>query len=120
MTIVRSRWRHLAVFAIIGLLALVVPSPASAARSHLGVETRFHGAPDVTVTITLTEFSITPSSLSVPLGEPVTVIVTNAGGAQHKLVVELQAQGITQRLFDTNLLPGETRQATFVFTAPGQ
>ena len=120
MTIVRNRWSHLAVFAIVGLLALLVPSPASAARSRLGVETRFQGAPDVTVTITLTEFSITPSSLSVPLGEPVTFIVTNTGGAQHNLEVELEAQGIEQRLFDTNLMPGETRQATFTFTAPGQ
>lgn len=93
MTIVRSRWRHLAVFAIIGLLALVVPSPASAARSHLGVETRFYGAPDVTVTITLTEFSITPSSLSVPLGEPVTFSVTNTGGAQQNLTVEFDGPG---------------------------
>lgn len=77
-------------------------------------------APDVTVSITLTEFSITPATITVPLGEPVTFVVTNAGGAQHNLEVELEDRGIEQRLFATNLMPGETRQATFTLTEPGE
>ncbi|MCX7623614.1 MAG: cupredoxin domain-containing protein [Thermomicrobium sp.] len=77
-------------------------------------------APDVTVSITLTEFSITPATITVPLGEPVTFVVTNTGGAQHNLEVELESQGIERRLFDTNLMPGETRRATFTFEAPGE
>ncbi|ACM05290.1 cupredoxin domain-containing protein [Thermomicrobium roseum] len=76
-------------------------------------------APDTSVAITLTEFTITPASITVPLGEPVTFVVTNAGGAQHNLVVELESRGIEQRLFATNLLPGETRRVTFTFDASG-
>jgi len=75
-------------------------------------------APDTSVTITLTEFTTTPASITVPLGEPVTFVVTNAGGAQHNLV-GLESCGIEQRLFATNLLPGETRRVTFTFDASG-
>jgi len=71
------------------------------------------------VAITLTEFTITPASITVPLGEPVTFVVTNAGGAQHNLVVELESRRIEQRLFATNLLPGEKRRVTFTFDASG-
>ncbi len=120
MTSVQNWWSRLTVLAVVGLLVLLGPSLASAAPLHRPAQTRSQGAPDVIITFTLTEFSITPSSLTVPLGEPVTFIVTNAGGAQHNLELELPAQGIRQRLFATNLMPGETGQATFTFTAPGQ
>lgn len=77
-------------------------------------------AAPATVTLTLTEFSISPASITVPAGEPVTFVVTNAGGAQHNIEIELEAQGIEQRLFATNLMPGETRQATFTFPVAGE
>ncbi|MCM8745203.1 cupredoxin domain-containing protein [Thermomicrobium sp. CFH 73360] len=120
MTIVRNWWSHLHVFAVDEVRALLIPSTASTARSLFSVATRFQGAPNVTVTVMRTELSITPSSLSVPPGKPVTFIVTNTGGAQHTLTVEFEGQGIKQQLFDTSLMPGETGQAIFTFTAPGQ
>ncbi len=58
-----------------------------------------------------------PASITAPLGEPVTSVVTNAGGGRHDLVVKLEFRGIQQRSFATNLLPGETREATFTFGA---
>ena len=103
-------------------LLTALPGHALAARSRmsfdLGDDTE--AAPDVTVSITLTEFSITPATITVPLGEPVTFVVTNTGGAQHNLEVELESRGIEQRLFQTNLMPGETRRATFTFEAAGE
>ncbi len=115
-----KRASSVALMTLVALLSLL-PSHALAARSRM----RFHpvvsaAAPDITVTITLTEFSITPATITVPLGEPVTFVVTDAGGAQHNLEVELEDRGIEQRLFATNLMPGETRQATFTFTEPGE
>jgi len=114
-----KRARSVALVTFVALLSLL-PSHALAARSRMS----FHpvvsaAAPDITVTITLTEFSITPATITVPLGEPVTFVVTNTGGAQHNLEVELEDRDIEQRLFATNLMPGETRQATFTFTEPG-
>ncbi|MBX6755368.1 MAG: cupredoxin domain-containing protein, partial [Thermorudis peleae] len=71
------------------------------------------------ISLTLTEFRITPNTLSVPAGVPVTFVVRNAGQVQHNLTVELESQGIEQTLFATNLAPGETRQATYTFSAAG-
>ncbi len=58
-----------------------------------------------------------PLHRSAPLGEPVTFVVTNAGGGRHDLVVKLEFRGIQQRSLATNLLPGEPREATFTFGA---
>jgi plastocyanin len=103
-------------------LMLGLPAAASAARSRTSFASDdiADAAPDVTVMVTLTEFSIIPQTLSVPLGMPVTFVVTNTGGAQHNLEVEHEGQGIEQRLFATNLVPGETRRATFTFTVAGE
>ncbi|WP_038038217.1 cupredoxin domain-containing protein [Thermorudis peleae] len=92
------------------LVLLVLGSPIAAAPATAQGET---------VSLTLTEFRITPNTLSVPAGVPVTFVVRNAGQVQHNLTVELEAQGIEQTLFATNLAPGETRQATYTFSAAG-
>lgn len=92
------------------LILLVLGSPMVAAPA---------AAQGETVSLTLTEFRITPNTLSVPAGVPVTFIVRNAGQVQHNLTIELEAQGIEQTLFSTNLAPGETRQATYTFSTAG-
>jgi uncharacterized cupredoxin-like copper-binding protein len=116
-----THWRRLrALLFLLALAVLFVSAPLARAlgspgRDHWRVST----APDVRVAISLSEFAIAPASVTVPTGEPVTLVVTNAGGAQHNLVVEFAPRGISQRLFPTNLLPGETREVTLVFDAPG-
>jgi uncharacterized cupredoxin-like copper-binding protein len=72
------------------------------------------------VEIVLTEFSITPRSIIVTVGEPVTFVVSNTGGAPHNLAFELEAQRLEQRLFPSNLQPGETREATLTFDVAGE
>ena len=104
-----TRRRALAVIAaLLGLLAglLVLPPLAAGQEQRIEVE--------------LTEFSITPNSITVTAGEPVTFVVSNTGGAPHNLEFELEAQGLEQLLFDTNLQPGETREATVTFDTPGE
>ncbi len=115
-------FRHIILLVTILALLAALPGLASAARSRMSfaVEDEAEAAPDVTITITLSEFSIAPASLTVPLGEPVTFVVTNAGGAQHNLTLELESRGIERRLFATNLRPGKTRQATFTLEVPGE
>jgi uncharacterized cupredoxin-like copper-binding protein len=67
------------------------------------------------VDITLSEFKITPSSITVSAGQMVHFTVHNGGTEEHNFVVELEDRGIEKQLFDTNLMPGETRTADYVF-----
>lgn len=71
------------------------------------------------VTITGTEFQLTPSSLSVTQGQTVHFTFTNAGKYPHNLKVELPSRHFEKTLFDTNLKPGEAREADFTFTTAG-
>ena len=94
----------LALAAILGALPTPYPAQAQTATQ---------------VNITLREFSITPSKITVPQGQPVHFTVTNAGTIEHNFTVELEKQGIEQKLFDTNLRPGESRMAEFTFSVAG-
>lgn len=71
------------------------------------------------VTITLKEFTVTPSTITVNQGQPVQFTVMNMGTIEHNFKLELPSQGIEKTLFDTNLKPGESRTAEFTFTVAG-
>jgi uncharacterized cupredoxin-like copper-binding protein len=44
--------------------------------------------PSTAVTISETEFAFSPGSLTVPVGEPVTITFENAGAQEHDFVIE--------------------------------
>jgi uncharacterized cupredoxin-like copper-binding protein len=92
---------------LMGLLVTLVFTPAYAQTSQ-------------NVSLTLTEFKITPGDVEVPGNTPVRFTVTNGGTMEHNLVVELEDENIEQKLFATNLMPGETRTAEFTFTTAGK
>lgn len=72
------RRRALAVIvALLGLLAGLLALPPLASGQEQRIE------------VQLTEFSITPNSITVTAGVPVTFVVSNTGGAQHNLEFEL-------------------------------
>ncbi|MGI8588143.1 MAG: cupredoxin domain-containing protein [Chloroflexia bacterium] len=71
------------------------------------------------VTITATEFKLTPGTVTVPQGQAVQFTVTNSGAAEHNFKVEQPDRHIEQTLFSTNLKPGETRTASFTFPVAG-
>jgi len=71
------------------------------------------------VSITLTEFKITPSEVTVQAGKMVHFTVHNGGTVEHNFVVELEDAGIEQELFETNLQPGEARTADYTFPEAG-
>ncbi|MGE5138097.1 MAG: cupredoxin domain-containing protein [Rudaea sp.] len=71
------------------------------------------------IQISETEFSLTPNSVSVPMGQAVQVTVTNTGAAQHNLTFASPSGSMQKKLFDTNLNPGETRTTQFTFTEAG-
>ena len=73
-----------------------------------------------TITLSLADYKITPNEISVPQGQPVKFTVTNNGDEEHNFVVELEEQNIEQKLFATNLMPGETRTAEFTFNVAGE
>ena len=74
------RRRALAVIAaLLGLLAGLLALPPLASGQEQRIE------------VQLTEFSITPNSITVTAGVPVTFVVSNTGGAQHNLEFELEA-----------------------------
>ncbi len=94
------------VLALTGFLLMLVASPVMAQASQ-------------TVTISLADYKITPNEISVPQGQPVQFTVTNNGDEEHNFVVELEDKNIEQKLFATNLMPGETRSAEFTFNMAG-
>jgi plastocyanin len=86
--------------------------------SGLGIASAQSGA-TTNVKIIETEFKLDPATITVPANTPIQVTVTNAGTIEHNLQFGLPAQNIEKKLFDHNLKPGETRTATFTFTATG-
>jgi plastocyanin len=96
----------------VGLVTLLGVSGLGIASAQSGTTTN--------VKITETEFKLDPAMITVPVNTPVHVTVTNAGSVEHNLKFELPAQNIAKVLFDQNLKPGETKTATFTFTAAGQ
>ncbi len=98
---------------LIGLAAAVLVFAAFAAGAVVSA-----AAPQA-VSISETEFALTPNSFTVQAGQPVQFTVTNNGKIQHNIKVELPSAGIEQKLFDTNLQPGETRTATYTFSQAG-
>jgi uncharacterized cupredoxin-like copper-binding protein len=78
-----------------------------------------------TVTISLTEFKITSSLTTFKVGTPYHFVVTNAGQAQHELMVMPAAKGTASEderdaaeLFEISELdPGQSGAKDFTFTA---
>jgi uncharacterized cupredoxin-like copper-binding protein len=87
-------------------MALMAPFPAQAQSGQQ-------------VNITLKEFMLTPSMVTVNQGQPVQFTIMNMGTIEHNFKLELPSQHIEKTLFDTNLKPGESRTAEFTFTAAG-
>ncbi len=104
--------RVLYVVLAVALVMLFGVMESGIARAQSGTTTN--------VKITETEFKLNPATITVPANTPVQVTVTNAGTIEHNLQFELPAQNIEKKLFDQNLKPGETRTATFTFTAAGE
>jgi uncharacterized cupredoxin-like copper-binding protein len=88
------------------MMALLVPSLSLAQTTQQ-------------VSITLKEFMITPSKITVTQGQPVQFTVTNAGTVEHNFVVEMSDQDIEHKFFTTNLKPGETRTMEYTFPVAG-
>ena len=61
---------------VVGVLALLLSACAGASKS----------ATDITVK--LADFSYTPSSITVPVGQPVALTINNTGLVEHDFVVE--------------------------------
>jgi LPXTG-motif cell wall-anchored protein len=86
--------------------------------SGLGIASAQSGT-TTNVKITETEFKLEPATITVPANTPVQFTVTNAGTTEHNLSFALPAQNMQKQLFAQNLKPGETKTATFTFTAAG-
>jgi uncharacterized cupredoxin-like copper-binding protein len=79
-----------------------------------------------TVNITLSEFKITSSVTSFTVGTPYHFVVTNAGQAQHELMVMPTAKGAASederdasKLLEVSELdPGQSGTTDFTFTTP--
>lgn len=69
--------------------------------------------------VQLREFAIEPTSFTVAAGETVRLNVTNQGGREHNLELELESAGIDQVLFDANLQPGRSDMVEVTFSQPG-
>lgn len=103
----RKRLSRASILAISGIMTLLlVPALVMAQGSQ-------------SVSIMLAEFKITPNKVSVSQGQSVQFTVKNAGTEEHNLVVELGGKGIEHKLFNTNLMPGETRTAEYTFPVAG-
>ena len=61
---------------IVGMLALLLSACAGASK------------PSTEITMELTDFSYTPSSLTIPVGQPVVLTINNTGLVEHDFVVE--------------------------------
>jgi uncharacterized cupredoxin-like copper-binding protein len=80
------------------------------------------------ISATAAEFSFTPSSWTIPAGEPVTVEITNEGTTTHEWVVVVMGQEITSGaeftedkvLFEVEGVPaGESEEGEVTIDAPG-
>lgn len=61
---------------IVGILVLLLSACAGASK------------PATAITVELTDFSYTPSSITVPVGQPVVLTINNIGQIEHDFVVE--------------------------------
>jgi uncharacterized cupredoxin-like copper-binding protein len=61
---------------IVGMLAVLLSACAGASK------------PSTEITMELTDFSYTPSSLTIPVGQPVVLTINNTGLVEHDFVVE--------------------------------
>ncbi|HEV7213715.1 MAG TPA: cupredoxin domain-containing protein [Chloroflexota bacterium] len=76
-------------------------------------------APAQQVTLSLSEFAITPSTFTVQQGQPVTFTAKNVGKFPHNVTFELTSQSMKETLFAANLTAGQTMTATYTFPAAG-
>jgi uncharacterized cupredoxin-like copper-binding protein len=56
--------------------------------------------PDTNITVEMTDFAYNPSSITVPVGEPITLTLKNVGNIEHDFVVE-QIDATTKVLEDS-------------------
>ena len=115
----------------------VAPSPGSPESHHPeAAGSPAHGERDsaaLRIAVTLTDtLRIEPAAMSVPVGRPVTFVVTNVGAGPHEFVVgdeaaqqahETTMQGQATMDHDDataiGLEPGETKELTLTFADPG-
>ncbi len=104
---------------------ITTPEPAAPSAS---------AAASVRVVVTLTDaFRIEPAAMTVPVGVPVTFVVTNIGVIPHEFVVgdeasqdehETSMQGMGSMTHDDpdaiGVAPGETKELTMTFSEPGE
>lgn len=76
-------------------------------------------APAQQVTLSLSEFAITPSTFTVQQGQPVTFTAKNVGKFPHNVTFELASQNMKETLFTANLTAGQTMTATYTFPVAG-
>jgi len=75
------------------LAALVVVAAAcGGAGGSSTVTPELAGAQRVTVDVTLADFTITPSTIQVPAGRPVSFVVSNQGQSPHTFAVDVAAE----------------------------
>ncbi len=84
------------------------------------------GGPSTTIRVTMTDFAFTPSSFTVPAGQPISVQLTNNGAATHSFIIMKAGHDIQSHFTDADkqnvywevaaVAPGES--ATQTFTAP--
>ncbi len=77
-----------------------------------GTPTRAQQGQDVQ----LREFAIEPASFTAAVGDTVRLNVTNQGGREHNLELELESAGIDQLLFPANLQPGQNAMVEVTFS----
>ena len=109
--------------------ATASPSVAAASPSAAGPA----GPAAQTIEVKLTDsLRMEPAEITVKAGQPVTFVLTNAGAVDHEFYLgdeaaqaeqeQLMASG--QMAHDTpegiSLKPGETKELTYTFEAPGQ
>jgi uncharacterized cupredoxin-like copper-binding protein len=116
----------------------VTPAPASLDSHHPeATGSPAHGESDASalrIAVSLTDaLRIEPAAMSVPVGVPVTFVVTNVGAVPHEFVVgdeaaqqahETTMQGQATMDHDDataiGLAPGETKELTLTFAEPGE
>ena len=92
-------------------------------------------AQGIRMAVTLSDMMrIEPAAMTVPVGVPVTFVVTNAGAIRHEFVlgdaaaqqeheVAMQSMGGTMAADDPDAIgvdPGVTKELTWTFTQPGE
>ena len=114
------------------------PSPATAESLHPeSTGSPAHGESDASalrVAVTLTDaLRIEPAAIQVPVGSPITFVVTNVGAVPHEFVIgdeavqqahETTMQGRATMDHDDatgiGLAPGETKELTLTFAKAGE